>query len=118
LSSSGLSGGVSSSAEELPSSNSSSNQQHSFAVPALPSASTLSNLPSVAEDSFQMDAKVRSQERKKTVEAKVDKKTQAMEALKANRDEKLKRQAEKEKTKRKELEKGKQGRISTFKGLI
>jgi hypothetical protein len=61
----------------------------------------------VAEDSFQMDAKVRSQERKKTVEAKVDKKTQAMEALKANRDEKLKRQAEKEKTKRKELEKGK-----------
>jgi len=58
-----------------------------------------------SKEEFQMDAKVRSQERKKTVEAKVDKKTQAMDALKATRDAKIQRAQEKEKEKiRKEAE--------------
>lgn len=48
-------------------------------------------------DEFQMDAKVRSQERKKTVEAKTDKKSQAMDLLKASRDAKIQRAHEKEK---------------------
>lgn len=49
------------------------------------------------DDPLQMDAKVRSQERKKTVEGKVDKKSQAMDALKASRDAKIQRQQEKAK---------------------
>lgn len=44
-----------------------------------------------------MDAKERSKERKKTVEGKVDKKSQAMDLLKAKREAKMEREAEKEK---------------------
>lgn len=47
-----------------------------------------------------IDAKIRSQERKKTVEGKVDKKSQAMDALKASRDAKKQRAEEREREKK------------------
>ena len=49
------------------------------------------------------DAKERSKERKKTVEAKVDKKTQAMDLLKAKREAKKERAEEKEKQRIEEM---------------
>jgi RNA polymerase-associated protein RTF1 len=57
-----------------------------------------------------MDVKVRSQERKKTVEGKVDKKTQAMDALKASRDAKIQRQQEKEEKIKKEQDRKRENR--------
>lgn len=46
---------------------------------------------------MKMDAKERSKERKKTVEGKVDKKTQALDALKASREARIARTQEKDK---------------------
>lgn len=56
---------------------------------------------------LKMDAKERSKERKKTVEGKVDKKTQALDALKATREAKVARAQEKDKQ-RQEQEKRKE----------
>lgn len=46
---------------------------------------------------MKMDAKERSKERKKIVEGKIDKKTQALDALKATRDARIARAQEKDK---------------------
>lgn len=67
--------------------------------------SMISQPSRTADNEFKMDAKERSKERKKTVENKIDKKSQAMDALKARREDRKARLEEKEKLRYEEEQK-------------